>query len=65
MNKDEMSYFFLGCVIGAALMFAVAASPWSILKMAKDARGECEKALPRDQWCVVTVLAVPAQEQGK
>jgi hypothetical protein len=65
MNKDEISYFVFGCVIGAAFMFAVAASPGSIAKMAKDARGECEKSLPRDQWCVVTALAVPSQEQGK
>ena len=63
MNKDEMGYFILGCIIGAACMFAVTTLPGSFAKMGKDARGECEKSLPRDQWCVVTVLALPAQEQ--
>jgi len=61
MNKDGMSYFFLGCVIGAALMFAVTTLPGSFAKMGIDARDECEKTLPRDQWCVVTVTAVPSR----
>jgi hypothetical protein len=64
-DKADFGSAVMGFILGAALMFAVTTLPGSFAKMGKDARGECEKSLPRDQWCVVTVLAVPSQEQGK
>ena len=58
-----MSEFFAGLLCGILLVCGLISASPSYHQMAKKAKEECEKSLPRDRVCVV--IAVPKAEALK
>ena len=59
-EKTDYELFMFGLFCGMLLMFAIAASPWSVASKANAALANCEKDIPRSHQCEIT-----AQPKGK
>ena len=61
MNNDsEIVSFIFGMFFGVLiLILALTFIPGSVTKQGKTVLEECEKSLPRDQYC--TIIAIPEE----
>lgn len=61
--KDTLWTWGIGALTGILIVAGLLATPWSLLRIAKDAKEACERSLPRDQTC--KVIAVPNAQEGR
>lgn len=61
--KEALWAYGIGILTGLLVAVGLSATPWSLTRIAKDAKEACEKSLPRDQ--TGKVIAVPNAQEGR
>ena len=64
MSTEFSTGVLLGSIVGAVL-FAILIdfTPVTLHSKARDAKIECERSLPRDQYCKITAIPVDKEQK--